>query len=104
MNAQQVMPIERPKENNMTNIYFIRRKNEIKIGRSKNVKQRLSALQTGNTEKLKLEYVILNIEPKMEKHIHSICRRFHINGEWFKEDALTFLLKHPYYRDLMRKV
>jgi hypothetical protein len=104
MSAKQVMPIERPKDEKMTNIYFIRRRDEIKIGRSKNVQQRLRALQTGNTARLKLEFVIPNIEPTMEKHIHSICRRFRINGEWFKEDALAFLLKHPHYRELMRKV
>ena len=87
----------------MTNIYFIRSGEEIKIGRSQNIKNRLKELQTGNQVDLELLYIIENVEESFEKHIHSICSKFHLRGEWFMMDALTHLLKHPYYKENMKK-
>jgi len=85
-----------------TNIYFIENGKEIKIGRSVDIERRLDELQTGNSNELKVLYVIENVEEAFEKHIHSICTTFHIRGEWFEKDVLKHLLKHPFYVENMK--
>lgn len=85
-----------------TNIYFIKNGNEIKIGRSVDVKRRLDELQTANANNLELIYVIENVEENFENHVHSICSTYHLRGEWFSTDVLTHLLKHPFYKENMK--
>lgn len=88
----------------MTDIYFITNGKNIKIGRSKNIEERIVSLQTGNDVELKLLYTIPNMPEYFEKHIHIICDRYNIKGEWFSLDALNHLLNHPWFKDNMKKI
>ena len=84
-----------------TNIYFIKRDNEIKIGRSTDIIRRLDELQIASAVELRVLYTIKNVDESFEKHIHSICTIFHIRGEWFEMGVLDHLLKHPFYKEAM---
>jgi len=70
----------------MQHLYIIQsdKTGALKIGRSKNPKQRLKQLQTGSPYKLKL---ILIVEGKgnIEKNLHERLKRYRQrrNGEWF---------------------
>jgi len=86
----------------MTNIYFIRNKDSIKIGRSKDIPQRLQNLQTANSSDLSILYVIENVEPSFEKHVQEICQRYNIKGEWFQLDVLNHLQKIPWFKENMK--
>lgn len=60
--------------------------NRQKIGFSKDVKQRLIILQTGNPETLKIHHSIECCSTKtrlLEKKIHSELSYKRIKGEWF---------------------
>jgi len=85
-----------------TNIYFIESGKEIKIGRSIDIERRLDELQTSNSKRLKVLYVIEDVEELFEKHIHSICTAYHVRGEWFEKDVLNHLLKHPFFIENMK--
>ena len=77
----------------------------VKIGRSNNPKSRLKQLQTGNAYNLKLLYVLEEVCPAMEKHLHGICSRYHLQGEWFSKDVLdNHLLLIPYYKDNLKEI
>ena len=86
----------------MGNIYFIRNNDKVKIGFSKNVKRRKSTLQTGNGEKLIIEYIIENVNMTFEKHVHSVCSGYLIQNEWFRDDVLSHLLAHPWFKENMK--
>lgn len=82
-------------------IYFVCEKNKekIKIGRTKNLRARLKTLQTGNSDELTLLAYLPNQYSDMEQHIHGICHKYRLNGEWFKLNALyEHLINHPYYK------
>ena len=85
----------------MGNVYFIRSNNKIKIGYSENIIKRKSTLQTGSGNLLVLEYSIKNVPISFEKHVHSVCKRYLIRNEWFKEEVLDHLLAHPWYKKNM---
>lgn len=77
-----------PKTQRVDDLYLILDEdaNHLKIGRSKNVKSRLSQLQIANSHKLKLLYSI----PKMgylENEIHHTFRNLKVKGEWFVNDG-----------------
>ena len=83
-------------------IYFLQEshRSRIKIGITKNLKERIKSLQTGNSDKLNLIAYLPNQLKIMEHHIHSICKRYRLSGEWFKIEALSnHLLKHPFYKN-----
>ena len=86
----------------MTNIYFISDGVNIKIGKSKNPKKRVNQLQTSNTNKLQILYVLENVEDFFEREIHQTCSRYHINGEWFDKDVLEFLMKFDFYKENLK--
>jgi len=86
-----------------TNVYFIKKGNEIKIGRSINIERRIEELQVANSVELHLLYKIEDVDESFESHLHSICSRHHIKGEWFKFSVLNHLLKHPFYKENMKK-
>lgn len=77
-------------------------KNRCKIGISKNPKQRLRNLQTGNSNKLDLIF-ILKVDPNIkssavESEIHKYFKEKNlwINGEWFEfqnDDQIVNLAK-----------
>lgn len=81
-------------------IYFLKNhaNNTVKIGRTKDPIKRLRTLQTGNSDKLELLYIIEDVEDSFETFVHEICARYHISGEWFAGDVLeNHLLRHPWY-------
>lgn len=83
-------------------IYFVQElgRDRIKIGRTTNLRGRLKTLQTSNSDKLTLLAYLPNQNSDMEKHIHEICGRYRLDGEWFKLSALTIhLIQHPYYKE-----
>lgn len=84
-------------------IYFIENNEKhVKIGFTLDMKQRLTTLQTGNSSGLKLLYVIEGNDSSFETHIHNICQDFNIQGEWFSEKVIPFLLAHPWYKKNMK--
>lgn len=72
-----------------TYVYFIRRKDgigPIKIGSTRNVKNRLSGIQVGNPYKLKVIKEIYG-EEFLEKQYHKKFDNLKLIGEWFKPDG-----------------
>jgi hypothetical protein len=72
-------------EESATWVYFIQdvQADAIKIGFSKNVSNRVAALQTSTTSPLKL-LVCVPGGRKTEKELHEKFVQFHIRGEWFR--------------------
>jgi len=77
----------------MSNVYFIldKKSNAVKIGKSNNIEERISDLQTGNSNPLIVENFI---ECKSEEHsfefekeLHKKFEHLNIRGEWFKYDS-----------------
>lgn len=71
-------------------VYFIGDKQgRVKIGRSRNVKERLRMLQVGNADDLTL----LATEPGRGRREAELQRQFahlHLGGEWFRADKELF--------------
>lgn len=67
-----------------TTIYFIRLHNFAKIGRTENVKRRLSELQIGVPYKLKVMARLEEAPLWLENKIHLYLQPHHVHGEWFK--------------------
>lgn len=89
----------------INNIYFIEDKiGNIKIGVSKNPNKRKEELQIGNSSALKIVYIIENIAFSFEKHIHNICEKYRISGEWFKKEVIDHLLKNPWFEQNIKKI
>ena len=85
------MPRKQP-----TYIYFIRREDDIgpiKIGSTRNIKDRLSGIQTGNPYKLKIIKTIYG-ERWLEVEYHKKFDNLRLTGEWFKPEKrlLDFIL------------
>ena len=82
-------------------IYFIldRMTNSVKIGRTGDLKSRLATLQTSHATSLRILYTIENVKSSFEQHIHGICERYHVRGEWFRKEVLNHLLEHPFYKE-----
>ena len=85
-------------------IYFIEdlKANAVKIGRTNDLIKRVQTLQTGNSHKIRCLYTI-EAPDYFEQHIHSICTKYHKQGEWFRLEAITHLLKHPWFKKNMLK-
>ena len=55
-----------------------------KIGIAGSAKGRVSALQTGNPERLRVWAVVRALKPEaLERAAHSVLRGHHLTGEWF---------------------
>jgi hypothetical protein len=68
----------------MNKIYILEINGTYKIGRTKNIKQRLRGLQTAVPEKIKVvnEYIVEN-NIIIERYIHHLLRKHRIRGEFF---------------------
>ena len=70
------------------NIYFVRAGEYIKIGMTKDVNGRMSAIQTGNPIKLELCGVIDHLTKEQahsyERRLHNFFSALRVKGEWFK--------------------
>ena len=67
-------------------VYFIQEEltKHIKIGYTYNLKNRLCALQTGNSQKLSIVHVQESYTPyKLEQDLHKKYIDYHIRGEWY---------------------
>jgi len=74
-------------------LYAISNGQEIKLGMSSNVNNRLKALQTSSPSELVVlwKYYIANTPAdaiKIEKRLHRACKAYHIRGEWFTMDCI----------------
>jgi len=82
----------------MTSVYFIKNtKEHIKIGIASNLKNRLSSIQTSNSEKVNyLFHVSLFSKSEalhVEKLLHKALFGKHVRGEWFCCDELDIMLQ-----------
>jgi len=67
-------------------VYFIYNKltGNYKIGKAKDPNSRIKQLQTGNEVKLKIERLINDTNPEIEKYLHAYFKEKRIQGgEWF---------------------
>lgn len=60
--------------------------NKIKIGKTKDIKQRLRSLATGSPNSLFVFGLILDYKDNLENELHDYLREYRINGEWFNLD------------------
>lgn len=81
------------------NVYFIKAGEYLKIGIAKDVKARLSTLQTGNPIRFELCGIVDNLSRTQamhyEKKLHRFYRNCRVNGEWFRRDNFEM-----YYNDI----
>jgi hypothetical protein len=63
-------------------IYFARAGNKVKIGISKNPRQRLGSIKTGNSSKVRIYYVTPG-DAQKERDLHKLFAEYRVNGEWF---------------------
>lgn len=88
----------------INNIYFIEDEiGNIKIGVSKHPNKRKKELQTGSSFSLKVIYIIENIPFSFEKHIHKICEKYKINGEWFTSNVINHLFNIDWFKKNIKK-
>jgi hypothetical protein len=65
-------------------VYFIDDGTDIKIGKTINMKKRLSQLQTGNTQKLVIvAYIESDTMDQLETQFHNMLTEQHVRGEWY---------------------
>jgi hypothetical protein len=74
-------------------IYFIQNTEtlNIKIGYSDRVAKRLSQLQVGNSQKLRLLFQMEGDRTK-EKELHQRYRNKQLRGEWYNKEVLESFL------------
>lgn len=63
-------------------VYFARAGNKVKIGVSKNPRQRLGSIKTGNSNKVRIYYVTPG-DAQKERDLHKLFAELRVNGEWF---------------------
>lgn len=63
-------------------IYFARAGNKVKIGISKNPRQRLGGIRTGNSNRVSIYYVTPG-DMALERELHRLFASDRVNGEWF---------------------
>jgi hypothetical protein len=76
-------------------LYFIGNgRGPIKVGFTTETPEgRLSALQTGNPSPLRVLYAIPVADPQdAEGRIHNILEGSHVGGEWYKREAVMYLI------------
>jgi hypothetical protein len=68
-------------------VYFICDGTYIKIGKTKNMKKRISQLQTGNAQKLVIiAYIESDTMDQLETQFHNVLTKQHVIGEWYNID------------------
>jgi hypothetical protein len=69
-------------------VYFLRVGDRIKIGRSTNPGNRVSALRSSVPARIE-SFIVVRGSPADEKRLHVFLRRFRTNGEWFKASQVV---------------
>jgi hypothetical protein len=69
-------------------MYFIECNGFVKIGRAKNVGQRLAEMQTGNPYEMRV-WKIFYDKGYLEQQVHKVLQVDKVRGEWFKITELT---------------
>jgi phage anti-repressor protein len=75
-------------------VYFIQEEltKNVKIGWCWSLPERLSQLQTGNSQKLTVVKSILCQYPHLREHeLHAQHKKYHLRGEWYSVDVLASL-------------
>lgn len=72
-------------------IYFVRTRKAIKIGFATNLKQRLTQLQVGNSNPLKVMLTVPGTKED-EALLHHLLREHRIRGEWFRPDVFVMVV------------
>lgn len=84
------------KNSDLSYVYFVLdiNSNAIKIGKAKDVYDRISTLQIGNPNPLTLLHHIECISEQysffLERKFHELFQELHLNGEWFKYEKERF--------------
>lgn len=74
------------KRNKSTHLYILSCGTRVKIGVTSNIDKRVKALQTGNAEKIKVEYIEERNNPtKAERFLHKCFHKRRLVGEWFED-------------------
>lgn len=75
--------------NKCTHLYVLRCGERLKIGVTQDIEQRILSLQTGNPDKIELEYIEERLNPhKAEKFLHRHFQKHKVSGEWFEGISL----------------
>ena len=91
--CKSFISIPKQKEKHISYVYVIKgsrinpTESNYKIGKTKNIKERLETLQTSSPEKLELLFKYPTSESnEIEKSLHNLFKYYRIrnNGEWFK--------------------
>jgi len=88
-------------------IYAIGTEDKQKIGVAGDPNHRLSALQTGNPEKLTIHQVIEvddDMVFKFEKYIHKENNHKRLHGEWFEMSIVEVTSLMTYYDIMMETI
>jgi len=70
-------------------LYFIQQQGGgryIKIGCTNNIKTRITQLQTGSPERLKVLLVVNDAGREVEQEVHKLFASQHYGGEWYIPD------------------
>lgn len=80
-----------------TFVYFARDGLEIKIGLSKDVRKRVTSLQTARSDLIHVEYVVRGGR-ELEAYLHLKFKNSRLHGEWFRYhgEVQAFLSGLPY--------
>lgn len=71
-----------------------------KIGMTKNIKQRISNLQSGCPFDLHLFLTIRTNQPRVvEAYLHNVLSMFRIRGEWYSLKDEQFLFLEKFFND-----
>lgn len=81
MAAEKAWPDER--RHKLGDLYFVAAGNAVKIGRTKNMAQRMRHIQAHNHEKAEC-LLLLEGQGWREREYHKLFADFRVNGEWFR--------------------
>jgi hypothetical protein len=79
----EIVPLDEPKVDPPSVVYFVSYGTAIKIGYSTNLRKRLGALQAGVPERVVLEFSCAG-DMRMEKELHQRFARDRLHSEWFR--------------------
>jgi hypothetical protein len=71
-------------------IYFVRTRKAIKIGYATDLRKRLTQLQVGNSNPLKVMLTVPGTKGD-EAQLHHLFREHRIRGEWFRPDTFVIV-------------